>query len=70
MVIKGKLPVVRWCPHRGGVHVVYIVNDNISPPVIYVRNLHDDACITLMNQTVKVSCPSCFQAIQQAAQIS
>jgi len=50
------------CPHRVAAQVVWIVNDNVQPPVIFVMNV-GESVITLTNKTIKVNCGLCYQEL-------
>lgn len=55
---------VRTCLHRLNADVQYIQNDGQGPPVIIVDGLKGPSILSLTNQVIRVSCPSCFQKIR------
>lgn len=55
------------CPHRKNARVVYLANDGMSPPVILTFGLEGTSVVSLTNQVIRVSCPSCFETIRQSA---
>jgi hypothetical protein len=57
----------RTCPHRDGANILWVNNDGKSAPVIFVQNLTQESVISLTNQIIRVSCPSCFKLIQGSA---
>lgn len=61
--------VTRTCPHRMGVEFMYVNNDGVSPPVIAVSGAERLTVISLTNQTIRVSCPLCFDEIRRAVSI-
>ena len=58
---------VRTCPHRQGADFFYVANQPGEAPVILVSGLIGPTIISLTNQTVRMSCPVCFDEIRKAA---
>lgn len=54
----------RSCPHREKAHVGYVNNDGRSAPVIYVEGCEGPTVISLTNQIIRVSCPTCFSQLR------
>lgn len=59
---------IRTCPHRLQAFVDYLVNDPGSPPVIIVDGVFQTSVLSLTNQVIRVSCPSCFQKIRMSVE--
>ena len=57
----------RTCGHREGWSVVYVRNDGKGAPVILVETDQGRmVVISLTNQVIRLSCPSCFEEIRRA----
>lgn len=61
---------IRSCVHHERAKVGYVNNDGMSPPVIYVEAIDGPAVISLTNQTIRISCPTCFEKIRSTAKYS
>ena len=59
--------VIRTCPHRQGSDFYYVANRPGEAPVILVSGLNGPTVISLTNQTVRMTCPVCFDQIRKAA---
>ena len=59
----------RTCPHRMGAVAEWVNNDGKSPPVIILSGVSQPSVLSLTNQVIRASCPSCFERIRRSASI-
>lgn len=60
------ITVTRQCDHRRNYEVSYIYNDGKSAPVLLIQDgsFKGGIILSLTNQIIRVSCPTCFQDIR------
>lgn len=63
----GDKVVTRTCPHATG-HISYLENNGRSAPILLVEGLSPCVVVTLTNQVIRISCPSCFTLIRHRAE--
>lgn len=60
----------RNCPHREGAAAQWVNNDGRSAPVLYVEGCAGPTVVSLTNQVIRISCPSCFAEIRNRSRLT
>lgn len=61
-----KLTEVRTCEHRSSVTAYWVRNNGLTAPIVWIDGDHRAILVSLTNQVIRISCPSCFQRITQS----
>lgn len=57
----------RTCEHRRVAVCYWVRNDGKNAPILYVEGCLGPSVISLTNQVIRVSCPTCFADIRRFA---